>query len=267
VPTLHELQRSLRRSIVERETTAAAAQVIGDGLTPAERLSVYRNTFVSSLTNALRLCYPAVHRLVGADFFDSVAQLFIQEQPPHSAYLDEYGAEFPEFVARFPPAAALCYLADIARLEWAVNRALHARDAQRLELELLADVEPIDHGRVCFVPDPSVSLLRASYPADIIWRAVLAQDDAMLSAIDLTEVPVWLMVQRLKTGIDVIRLSEPAWHFAAELCAGRALQDAIDAVPTIDAPALLAEHLAAGRFIGFSVTDVAAAAQPLGSSP
>ena len=80
MPTLHELQRSLRRSIVERETTAAAAQVIGDGLTPAERLSVYRNTFVSSLTNALRLCYPAVHRLVGADFFDSVAQLFIQEQ-------------------------------------------------------------------------------------------------------------------------------------------------------------------------------------------
>jgi len=113
---------------------------------------------------------------------------------------------------------------------------------------------------------PSVGLLRASYPSDIIWRAVLEQDDATLSAIDLTEAPLWLMVQRLATGVEVTRMSEPAWHFLAELCAGRALQDAIDAVPDIDAPAFLAEHLAAGRFIGFSVTDAAAVVHPLESS-
>src|SRR5437867_3948552 len=154
VPTLHELQRSLRRSIIERENAEAAAQVIGDGLDPAERLGIYRNTLISSLTTALRLCYPAIHRLVGADFFDSVAQLYVEQQPPHSAYLDDYGGEVPDFLARFPPAASLCYLPDVARLEWAVNRALHAVDAQPLDLELLAEVEPVNHGRVRFVPHP-----------------------------------------------------------------------------------------------------------------
>ena len=46
---------------------------------------------------------------------------------------------FPEFLARFPPAASLAYIADVARLEWAVNRALHAPDAAPLDVARLAD--------------------------------------------------------------------------------------------------------------------------------
>jgi NADPH-dependent ferric siderophore reductase len=36
---------------------------------------------------------------------------------------------------------------------------------------------------VRFVPHPSVRLVFVRYPADAIWRAVLAGDDAALSAI------------------------------------------------------------------------------------
>lgn len=258
MPSLREVQHAIQRSVVLRDDSAAAAYIVDGGLAPEQRLSVYRNTFVSSLANALRLLFPAVHRLVGVEFFDGAAQIFVHEQPPRGPYLDEYGEGFPEFLARFPPAASLAYLPDVARLEWAVNRALHAHDVEPLDVARLAGLDQTDHDRVRFVTHPSVSLLRAAYPVDAIWRAVLAQDDAALAAIDLAAGPVWLMVQRLATGVEATRINERAWRFAAELSAGQPLGAALDAAVEIDAPALLAEHIAAGRFIGFDLADAVA---------
>src|SRR5439155_20054249 len=201
MPSLRELQNAVRTSLVERDDSVAASYIVDDGLAPERRLSVYRNTFASNLVNALRLSYPAVHRLVGDEFFEVAAHVFVHERPPVSAYLDEYGAEFAEFLARFPPAASLGYLADVARIEWAVNRALHAPDAEPLDVTRLAALEQNDHDRVRFVPHPSVSLVSANYPVDAIWRAVLAQDDSALAAIDLAAGGCLLLVERLATGV------------------------------------------------------------------
>lgn len=261
MPSLHDLQHAVRRSLVQREDSDVTPYIVADGLAPEQRLSICRNTFVSTLTAALRLSYPAVHRLVGAEFFDGAAQVFVHERPPRGAYLDEYGSEFPEFLARFPPAASLAYIADVARLEWAVNRALHAPDAAPLDVARLAAIAPVDEDRIRFAPHPSVSLIKADFPVDAIWRAVLEQDDGALAAIDLAAGPVCLIVQRLASGVDVTRHDEGAWDLAAALCAGQALGSALDAAVGIDAPALLAEHLAAGQFIAFSLTDTAPAVQ------
>ena len=122
----------------------------------------------------------------------------------------------------------------------------------------LAALEQNDHDRVRFVPHPSVSLVSADYPVDAIWRAVLAQDDTALAAIDLAAGPVWLLVQRLASDVEVTRVDERAWRFAAELFAGRPLGAGLSGAVNLDAPSLLAEHIAAGRFIAFSLDDVAA---------
>ena len=174
---------------------------------------------------------------------------------PRHADLDAYGEGFPEFLAGFPPAAALPYLAGVARLEWAVNRALHAPDMEPLDLSRLSAMAAAEHGRFGFRPHPSVALVVADHPVDPIWRAVLAEDDHAMAAIDLDAGPVRLLVERRATGIEVTRLEEPPWRFAAALCASRPLQRAIEAAPEVDAAALLAEHLAAGRFIGFELVD------------
>ena len=258
MPALHELQRAVRRSLVERDDSDAAAYIRADGLAAAERLGIYRNTNFGSLTNALRLSYPAVYRLVGAEFFEAGAQKFIEAQPPRGAYLDQYGAGFADFLARFPAAGSVPYLPDVARLEWAVTSALHAPDATPLEVASLLDIGADDHHRVCFVPHPSLSLIRSSYPVDAIWRAVLEQDDAALGAVDLGDAPVWLLIERLPAGIAVRRWSEPEWRCTAELCAGRALHTVTDLASEIDVPAILAEHLAAGRFIAFGLAEPAA---------
>jgi hypothetical protein len=251
VPTLLEVQNALRKSLVERDDGAAAAMLAPH--VPADRIAIYRNTFITGVTKALRLSYPGVHRLVGDDFFAAAAGIFIASSPPHTGYLDQYGAEFPEFLEQFPSAAALIYLADVARLEWTVSRAIHAPDRAPLELESLAALAEDDQAHLSFVPHPSIGLLRLRHPADIIWRAVLDGDDAALAALDLDGPPIHLMVQRRSSGIEVTRLDEAEWRFAAALCAGQPLQLALDDATGIDAGAALATHLAAERFVGFTL--------------
>src|SRR5215469_12520562 len=173
MPRLLELQRAVYRSLVAHDDEAAARHILADGLAPEARLNVYRNTFIGTITTALRLSFPAVHRLVGAEFFESAARLFIEGHPPRSAYLDEYGAQLPEFLANFPPAATLAYLSGIGRLEWAISRALHAPDVNALDVGRLAAIEPADRARICFTPNPSIGLVQSDYPVDAIWRAVL----------------------------------------------------------------------------------------------
>jgi hypothetical protein len=111
---------------------------------------------------------------------------------------------------------------------------------------------------VRFAPHPSVSLVRADHPADLIWHAVLEKDDAALAAIDPNEGPAWVLVQRLATGVEVRRMNELAWKFTSALCSGRPLAAALDEARDFDAPALLADHLTAGRFIDFGLNEISA---------
>src|SRR5207245_9433621 len=134
------------------------------GLGAAERLDVYRNPFASVLATALRLSYPAAHRLVGTEFFEGVVRVFIEVHPPRSACLDDYGERLADFLSDFEPATSLAYLPDVARLEWAVNRALHAPDVEPLDPRRLAALAEAEKARVRFVLHPSVSLLRVDHP-------------------------------------------------------------------------------------------------------
>jgi hypothetical protein len=255
MPSLHDVQHALRRSLLRGNDGAAVAWIVADGLAPGQRLSIYRNNVVDALTTALRLSFPAVHRLVGAAFFEGAAQVFVRERPPRSAWLDLYGADFADFLRHFPPAASLAYLPDVARLEWAVNLALHAPDAQALALDALAAVPPCDHDRVCFVPHPSLFTLSSEFPVDAIWRAVLQQDDQAMAQIDLSGGPVHLLVQRQESSVEVPRLGQGEWRYLADLCAGHPLGVVLHRSAGIDAPALLARHLVDGRFVGFRLAE------------
>ncbi|WP_137895238.1 putative DNA-binding domain-containing protein [Ramlibacter sp. 2FC] len=252
-PSLLELQQSLRRSMVEGEDAEAGRHVVSAGLAPRQRLAVYRNTFGQTLVRALRLSFPAVERLVGADFFEAAARDFIAGAPPRSSWLDEFGAEFPGFLERFAPAAALPYLAEVARLEWAVSRALHAPDADPLDPAALAAVGADAQARIRFTPQPSLGLVACSFPADAIWRAVLDEDDAALAALDLASGPAWLLVQRGPAGVEVLRLDEPRWRLVQVLCAGRPLGLALAEHAGDHAAATLAELLSRGRLAGFEL--------------
>ncbi|MEH2470115.1 hypothetical protein V1281_000636 [Nitrobacteraceae bacterium AZCC 2161] len=253
MPTLLEMQTAMQKSIVYRDNDAVSVMLAEH--VSSDRLDIYRNTFLFGLTKALQLCFPVVRKLVGDDFFEATAQLFIAEHPPRVAWLDRYGGELPEFLSSFPPAATIPYLGDVATLEWAVNCALHATDTERLDLTKLDAIRSEDQAHICFAANPSIQLLHLACPADEIWRAILAEDNDALGTIDIDAGSVHLLVERniAGAGVEVERLSPTAWQLLSDLCAGRSIEAVIEAAGDLDVSAALAEHLALGRFTGFAL--------------
>ena len=66
MPTLLEAQQAMRVSLLNGDYEAMAA-MLAQGVSP-DTINIYRNTFLLSLTKALRLTYPVVQRLVGDEF-------------------------------------------------------------------------------------------------------------------------------------------------------------------------------------------------------
>ena len=102
---------------------------------------------------------------------------------------------------------------DVARLERAVGRALHASDAGAAgDSRAWPSIDASDRARVRFAPHPSVGLLSSPYPVDAIWRAVLARDDAaQWRPSNSSAGAVHLLIERREDEVAVTRLSKPRW--------------------------------------------------------
>lgn len=171
VPGLHELQAAVRGVLLGAESGAVAALVDDDGLSAEARLDIYRHHVLATLTEVLEAAFPVVCRLVDLRFFRYLASVFLREHPPDGPCLFEYGDEFPAFLGRFEPCRHLAYLPDVARLEWAIHRAVHAEEAAAVDPERLRELDAEQLAHLRARPDPSMSWLASPWPVDQIWRA------------------------------------------------------------------------------------------------
>lgn len=249
---LLELQRSFSGALLSDNVQAIDEHIAQDGFSAAERLRIYRNTCRSTLIETLRVTYPAVDRLVGSDFFNAAGGQFVERHPARSAYLNDYGSGFADFLASLSAANSVPYLADVARFEWALSVAANAEDAPPLNASALLSVEPENHAKLCFVAHPSVTFLGLAYPADQIADAVLSGDDAAMADVEISSGPVQLVVHRGREGLETQRLEPRAFRFASRLCVGEPLGAFIESTGS-DAPALLVEQLAKGRLTSFRI--------------
>jgi hypothetical protein len=253
MPTLLELQRAVSRGLRAGDADTAAEWIVDGPIAAADRLRIHRNTMLGALTGALRLTFPAIDALVGAEFFDQAARAFILAAPPVSPWLGLYGAEFPEFLEDYAPAAALPYLADVGRLEWAVEQAAatHEEPAPAIEIALPGALIALA---------PSLRLLRTEFPAEPIWRAVLDGDESALDRIDPSPAATMLAIWREGDGAGVAPLGPVAATFLNTLLAGAgpdaALLAAAGADPSGDPIAAIAAEILPARFTHVTPTEI-----------
>lgn len=248
MPSLLEVQHHFARGMLTGSDAAVEGWIAEDDIAAAERIGIYRNTFLGVLVNAMRLTYPVTERLVGAEFFEGAARFFLSDNPPHSACLNDYGAGFDAFLAQLPEAAGLSYLPDVARLEWAVSQAAVAEDSAVLDPAALMQFLAEELGELQLVPVASLRMVDLAAPADAIWLAITADNEDALKHIRFTGEPYALLVHRGEGGIVFRRLSGSEREMTAALCNGSTLATALATSPEAEAMTLLAEHLAAGRF-------------------
>ena len=243
--TLHSLQQQFTNAILENndqdarpgsgETKAPKSieqAIASKAISSKRRLNVYRNNVNISLRDSLKAIYPVIHRLVGNDFFRVMAQQYIREYPSVSGNLHDFGNQFPDFIANYPPVRDLVYLPDVARLEWAYHAVFHAADVAAFDIGKLQEIEPRDYGRLVFMLNPASALIHSSYPVLQIWQANQINEYASAQYqenISLDEGETLLLVLRKELDIEFHPVSPAEFNFLTEIAAGKNFFNACDA--------------------------------------
>ena len=213
--------------------------VVGDGLDPAARVQVYRNNACAMFEGALARTYPVLRRRVGDGYFQGLASAYREAHPSRSGDLHWVGRSFPVWLEARLAGTEYAWLADLARLEWACEEALVAREVTPLEPAALTQVAPDDLGDAQLVLQPGVRTVESGYPVWSVWRE--NQPDAPGAPVDFSIGPQWIVVACVNGGLVLHSVPQDHFRFVASLAAGATLAMAVDesGVSIEQLPALL----------------------------
>ena len=259
MPDLASHQLGFARALRERNSDAIAPLLTTDAATSARRLGIYRANSIAGATKALVAAYPVLSEVVGSEFFDALARACWRFVPSRSGDLGDYGDAFASFLAGFEHVADMPWLADLARLEWAVQLASIAADAAPLDAATLARVPPTALTSLILELVPGTATLVSRYPIVRVWT--LHQPGSERSggfAVDWSLAETAL-VTRQGLEVRVVAIDPPAAIAIEAMQRGATLADALAAgqeagerIGTgFDAAAAPATWLAEGLFAGY----------------
>lgn len=244
-------QTDFTRAILDPARDTPTGLTNPDGVPATKRFDVYRNNVVVSLTDALATAFPVIFKLVGEQFFNAMAGVYLRQHPPSSPLMMFYGDTMPAFLTGFAPVAKLPYLPDVARLELAMRHAYHAADATPIAPEVFQSL-PADRlmaSRFTFAP--AMRLIRSHYPIHGIWR--MNMDDGAPKPGQTGEN---VLITRPEYDPIQTALLPGGGTFVAALMQGAPFAKALDAsteqVPDFDLSATLGTLFAGGAIIALS---------------
>ena len=215
---------------------------LGDAAPRARRgLQAYTANAGALAERALAAAFPTVTQLVGQQALAALARACWRAHPPLQGDVAQWGGALPGFIATLPDLDSEPYLADVARLDWAVHCCELAADADDTDetadapgaalpgLSLLATADP---EQLWLHPAAGTVLLASPYPVATIWRAhrsTAADRFAPVRAALASGSGEQALVWRLGLAAQVCALPGPAAGFTRAVLAGQALGPALDA--------------------------------------
>lgn len=219
-------------------------------LTAQPAFAVYRNTVMKACIDALQANYPAVTRLVGEEWFRAAAAIFVRESLPTVPMLLDYGASFPDFLARFEPAAELPYLPGAARLDRYWTESHIAASEESIDAASLRNIAPADFFHIRLRPHTAArwAWFEAA-PVYTIWAA--NRGDGPLDG-DVDWRPEGALITRKNDAVAWRPLGRDGCAFLEACASGGTLAEAIQSTvefnPGADVGKLIAEFVEAGAF-------------------
>jgi hypothetical protein len=254
-PELHQLQRAFISATYAGSDATFPGVIAEAGIPAGVRLNIYRNNTITNLCNALKADYPVLERLVGNDFFLYAARCYIAQTPSRSGDINDYGDDFPKFIAGFPAASTLPYLGDVAYLERAWKRSYYAADAEAIDALQLSVVALERLSVLRFNLHPAVQLLSSPYPVTRIWSANQFHSEPA-EQIDLDAGAELILLQRVVGSVEITLLPPVEYVWLVALRDGHCLDAAIEAAYSVtdafDLASCLEKHVKQGSFVGFT---------------
>lgn len=256
MPDLSDFQADFAAALRERSRTPALQRwLAGPGELVERRMAIYRANMVAAAEKALASAYPVIRQGVGDDFFHGLAREYQRGTPSASGDLTGFGAGFDAFVESFEHTQSLPWLADLARLEWAVHRAYGAADAPDWDPSGLGAVEPERQDAIRLQWAPGTALVASSHPIVRIWTIHQPGYAGEFSV--AWDRPETALVAREGFAVRVSARGAADASFIAASLAGATLGDAAAAAladhSDFDLAALLSPALSARLVCGFTL--------------
>ena len=195
MPSLREQQRRL-------------ASVLLDQTLPefAPGAGVYRHAYRARLEGALRVNYPALAQVLGAQAFREIANGYAASHPSHHASIRWHGEQLHSSMPTAP-------LKDLARMEWALGLAFDAADAPAADVAAMSRVQPARWSSLPLALHPATQVLAMDWAIERLWESARGNTEDSLPE-----------PQRHRHALLVWRMDLQAhWRVASEE-EGRALQ-------------------------------------------
>jgi hypothetical protein len=228
-------EAAIAAALVDTAAAPPAGLLGRDGGPVGRRFAVHRATTTFGLIGALATRYPATRRLLGDDYFDAVARVFIAGDRPRTALLLDWGEAFPDALTGDEAAVDWPFLADVARLENAWTRAHHAAEATPIGLADLARIDPETLAASRVALHPSAALVASAFPIATLWAAHQGDDEPAAPEIWEAE---RVLVVRPEADVLLHRLTPAGHAFVEALLDGapiaQAADDALAADPAFD---------------------------------
>lgn len=247
--SLNHFQQQTANALLDSDIRCPDSVIPNTTKGNSRRFDIYRNNRAVSLIDNLQSTYPVVLQLVGEEFFNAVARLFIDQSPPQSPVMMEYGADFSTFISRFPGAESVPYLADMAKLEWACLQSYHASDTTTLTLAELSHCPQEQLLNSQLITHPAVDAIVSEWPIASIWSAVKGLIDGASIQTSKGEIVV---IARPHYDVNVHHIEPPLLDFLKLLTDGHVISDAasllLDKQPEFDVGSALLSLTQIGVF-------------------
>ena len=151
--------------------------------TGAVGLNVYQTNGQALAERSLLAAYPVLAQLLGLESFAALARAVWHTHPPASGDLARWGGALADFIGASEQLAAEPYLADVARVEWALHTCAGCADRapEPATFELLIEEDP---AALRLVLAPGCAALHSAWPVASIVTAHLCVNRPGLPSAD-----------------------------------------------------------------------------------
>ena len=186
--------------------------------------------------------------MIGTPLLTEAAKHFAREHPPQAPCIAEYGAAFPDFLARCPETQRLPYLRKFAQLEWYVGQVSIAVDDAPVSGKEFSIIDAGALPETVLMLQSGLHYIEASWPVDELMKLYLTEK--VPDYFELSPADVWIEVRGARGEFQLNRLDAANFTFRKSVLGGRSIGDAaesaLDINPGFDPGQALAALIAEG---------------------
>ncbi|MEZ9161266.1 DNA-binding domain-containing protein [Vibrio lentus] len=200
--------------------------IVSDHFTDEQRIQIYRNNFVISLSEVLAATYPLTEMLVGEECFRQMARQHVLSYPSTSGDVSGYGEHFEQTIQAFPAVIeAAPYLTEVALYEWqkdSLVRCVSESHVDQRPLSCLADVPQEQQGALVFHLKGSIMLVNSRYTMIALEQAIYQQQ---LDGLDINQPEFGVLIRAENSQIESHCLIEECHQLLTEMQSGQTLAE------------------------------------------